>query len=157
MKNDSSVYTSKQVAKHLSIEPVTVRKYSQMLEDKGYKYKKDENNWRQYSEEDIKYLEYLIKLKKEDKTLNESVDYIASLYRSNLNISSTDMSLQEEENPLIQFMKKQEEFNEKLLQKLEDRDQQLMTAIQELQETKKQIAMTEEKNKHEKKWWKFWE
>lgn len=156
MKNDSAVFTSKQVAKHLSIEPVTIRKYSQMLEDKGYKYKKDENNWRQYTEDDIKYLEYLIKLKKEDKTLSESVDYIASLYRSNLNIANTDMSLQEE-NPLFQFIKKQEEFNKKLLQKLEERDEQLMVAIQELQETRKQIAITEEKNKHKKKWWEFWE
>ncbi|WP_445490006.1 hypothetical protein [Niallia sp. 03133] len=40
LKNDIKTYSSKDVAKRLSIEPVTVRKYSQMLEDEGYSFNK---------------------------------------------------------------------------------------------------------------------
>lgn len=149
--NDLKTYSSKEVAKRLSIEPVTVRKYSQMLEDKGYEFKKDDKNWRKYSEDDIRFLEYLCNLKSMGKSLEESVQHVAQLYRSSLAIAQPDISLQsKEENPLVQFMKSQEEFNQKLIERLDQRDKSLMAAIRELQETKKQIAVAE------KKWWRFW-
>lgn len=149
--NDLKTYSSKEVAKRLSIEPVTVRKYSQMLEDKGYEFKKDDKNWRKYSEDDIRFLEYLCNLKSMGKSLEESVQHVAQLYRSSLAIAQPDISLQsKEENPLVQFMKSQEEFNQKLIERLDQRDKSLMAAIRELQETKKQIAVAK------KKWWRFW-
>ncbi|WP_445668922.1 DUF3967 domain-containing protein [Niallia sp. FSL W8-0177] len=154
MSDDSKVYSSKEVAKRLSIEPVTVRKYSQMLEEHGYSFKKDEKNWRQYSEDDIRFLEYLSNLKSMGKTLDESVQHVAQLYRSSLSISQPDTALQteiEEENPFLLFIKSQEEFNKKLLERMDQRDKNLMAAIRELQETKKQIAAAEKK-----KWWMFW-
>ncbi|MDA6963119.1 DUF3967 domain-containing protein, partial [Escherichia coli] len=58
---------------------------------------------------------------------------------------------QEEENPFLQFMKSQEEFNKKLLERMDQRDKNLMAAIRELQDTKKQIAAASRK-----KWWEFW-
>lgn len=147
------MYSAKDVAKRLLIEPVTVRKYSQMLEEQGFVFKKDEKNWRQYSDDDIHFLEYLCHLKKMGKSLDESVQHVASLYRSRLSIARTDISLQqEEENLLLQFMKSQEEFNKKILERMDNRDKNLMAAIKELQETKKQIAAAEPL----KKWWKFW-
>ena len=55
-------------------------------------------------------------------------------------------------------MKAQHEFNQKLVEQLErieqrqiERDQQLMKAIRETQEAKKQLAATQKK-----KWWKLW-
>lgn len=152
MINDTKVYSSKDVAKRLLIEPVTVRKYSQMLEEKGYCFKKDEKNWRQYTEDDIRSLEYLCNLKSMGKSLDESVQHVASLYRANLDIARPDISLQQEENPFFQFMKSQEEFNKLLLERMDQRDKKLMAAIKELQNTKKQIAAT-----GRKKWWRFWE
>lgn len=150
MKNDL-YYSSKDVAKRLSIEAVTVRKYSQMLEEQGYSFKKDEKNWRQYSEDDIRFLEYICHLKEMGKSLDESVQHVASLFRASLLIAKPDISLQEEENPFVQFIKKQEEFNKKLLERMDQRDNNLMAAIRELQDTKKQIAAASRK-----KWWEFW-
>ena len=153
MEGDTKVYSSKEVAKRLSIEPVTVRKYSQMLEEHGYSFKKDEKNWRQYIEEDIRFLEYLSNLKSMGKTLDESVQHVAQLYRSSLAISQPDTTLQkgkEEENPFLLFVQRQEEFNKKLLERMDQRDKNLMAAIRELQETKKQIAAAK------KRWWHFW-
>lgn len=154
MDNDTKVYTSKEIAKRIKVEPVTVRKYSQMLEDKGYIFKKDEKGWRQYSDDDIRSLEYLCNMKNMGKSLDESVKHVASLYQSNLNISNTDTSLQQEENPLLEFMKRQEEFNKKLIERMDQRDKNLMAAIRELQETKKEIATTAQEQK--KRWWQFW-
>ncbi|MGA0636344.1 DUF3967 domain-containing protein (plasmid) [Bacillus thuringiensis] len=149
---DDLYYSSKDVAKRLSIEPVTVRKYSQMLEEQGYSFKKDEKNWRQYSEDDIHFLEYVCHLKDMGKSLDESIQHVASLFRSRLNIANIATSLQqEEENPFLQFMKSQEEFNKKLLERMDQRDKNLMAAIRELQDTKKQIAAASRK-----KWWEFW-
>lgn len=150
MQSDLKIYSSKDVAKRLSIEPVTVRKYSQMLEEEGYLFKKDEKGWRRYNEDDIRFLEYLINMKLMGKSLEDSVKHVASLYRSSLNIAKPDISLQEE-NPFLQFIKSQEEFNKKLLERIDQRDKNLMAAIRELQETKKQIASAARK-----KWWQFW-
>lgn len=157
MKNDTIIYSSKDVAKRLSIQPVTVRKYSQMLEEQGFSFDKDEKGWRQYSEDDIRYLEHLCNMKTMGKSLDEAINHIASLYRSNLSIAPTAISLQEG-NPLIEFIKAQQEFNQKILERFEasekrqiERDQNLLKAIRETQEVKKQLAAAQQK-----KWWQFW-
>jgi len=151
MKSDK-IYSSKDVAKRLSIEAVTIRKYSQLLEEQGYSFKKDEKNWRQYSENDIRFLEYIGHLKDMGKSLDESISHVAGLYRSSLLISKPAIPLQDQENsPFFQFIKSQEEFNKRLLERMDQRDQSLMAAIKELQETRKQIAITKQK-----KWWQFW-
>lgn len=157
MKNDIKTHSSKDVAKRLSIQPVTVRKYSQMLEEQGFSFKKDSNGWRQYSEDDIRYLEYLCNMKTAGKSLDEAIKHIATLYRSNLTIAPPAIPLQDKD-VLFEFMKAQQEFNQKILERLEasekrqiERDQNLMIALRESQEVKKQIAATQQK-----KWWKFW-
>lgn len=157
MQNNTKTYSSKDVAKRLSIQPVTIRKYSQMLEEQGYPFAKAENGWRQYSEDDIRFLEYLRDMKNMGRSLDESVQHIASLYRSNLTISPSAIPLHEK-NPLIEFIQAQQEFNQKILERLEaqekrqiERDQNLIKALRESQEAKKQIAATQQK-----KWWHLW-
>lgn len=161
MKSNIKTYSSKDVAKRLLIEPVTVRKYSQMLEEEGYSFTKDEKGWRHYSEDDIRFLEHLCTTKSMGKSLDESVKYVASLYRSSLSIAQPDTSLQAE-NVLFEFIKSQHEFNQKILERLEaqekrqiERDENLVRALRESQEAKKQIAAAATKAT-KKKWWHFW-
>lgn len=156
MKSDTKIYSSKDVAKRLSIQPVTVRKYSQMLEEKGVPFAKDEKGWREYSEDNIKFLEYLCNMKSMGKSLEESIERIATLYHANLAIAQPAIPLQEE-IILAEFMQAQHEFNQKLMEQLErieqrqiERDHNLMQALRETQETKKQLAAI-----HKKKWWIF--
>lgn len=158
MKHDTVMYASKDVAKRLSVQPVTLRKYAQLLEDKGVSFKKDEKGWRTYSEENIRFLEYLCNMKMMGKSLEEAADHIAALYRANLAIAQPAIPLQEEHS-FTTFMKAQHEFNQKLVEQLErieqrqiERDQQLMKVIRETQEAKKQLAATQKK-----KWWKLWD
>jgi len=94
MKSDTKIYSSKDVAKRLSIKPVTVRKYSQMLEEKGVPFAKDEKGWREYSEDNIKFLEYLCDMKSMGKSLEESIERIATLYHANLAIAQPAIPLQ---------------------------------------------------------------
>lgn len=149
MKNDTKIFSSKEVAKRLLVEPVTVRKYSQLLEEQGYSCQKDEKGWRQYSEHDIRYLEYLCNMKSTGKSLEESVKHVASLYHASLSILSSDTTLQEE-NPLLNFIKEQQEFNNQIIDRFEaqekrqkERDINVINALNQSLEVKKQ-------------WWKFW-
>lgn len=156
MTNATQTYSSKEVAQRLSIQPVTVRKYAQLLEDKGFSFPKDEKGWRQYSEEHIQSLEYLCTMKSLGKSLDESAERIATLYRMNLSIAQPAIPLQEE-NIFMEFIKSQYDFNQKLAEQLNkieqrqmeqqqiDRDRNLMQTIRESQE---QRAATEPK-----KWW----
>jgi hypothetical protein len=74
-----------------------------------------------------------------------------------LSISQPDNSLQEG-SPWEVFLKKQEEFSQKILDRLEaqerrqvERERILMESLRELLEARKQIAVTSQN-----KWWKFW-
>lgn len=157
MKHATNTYSSKDVAKRLSVEPVTIRKYSQMLEEQGYSFKRDNNNWRRYSEEDIVFLEYICNMRDMGKSLDESIHHVASLYRLNLSIAKPDTALQEPKEQLMNFIQNQQEFNQQILERLEaqeqrqaERDQSLMHVLRESLEAKQQIAASK------KKWWKFW-
>lgn len=151
-------YASGEIAKRILVEPVTVRKYSQMLEEKGYVFEKDNKGHRRYSETDLTALQHLITLRQGGLSVEESIEKIAELYKLNLAILRTDMPLQQEESPLLTFLKRQEEFNQKILERFEvqekrqsERDENLMKALRETQEVKKQIAAASQK-----KWWQFW-
>ena len=158
MKNDITLYASKHVAKRLSVQPVTLRKYAQLLEAKGVSFTKDEKGWRTYSEENIRFLEYLCNMKTMGKSLEEAANHIATLYHAHLAIAPPAIPLQAEQS-LTDFIQAQHEFNQKLVEQFErmeqrqlERNQQLMQAIRETQTVKKQLAATTQ----QKKWWKFW-
>lgn len=161
MKSDTRTYTTKEIAKRLAIEPVTVRKYVQLLEDKGYIYEKNEQNWRVFGEEDLKSLEYFVVLRSTGISVEQAAERVASLYQHKLSVSNTDIAIQAE-NPLMQFIESQEKFNRELLdrldrqqeyidQRLNQRDELLVTALREILDSKKQIASSEKK-----KWFQFW-
>ena len=155
--HDHKIYSSKEVAKHLSIQPVTVRKYSQILESKGYSFTKDSNNWRLYSEDDIKTFKYLLSMRSAGHSVEDSADHVAGLYQANLSIARPDTTLQTQ-GALVEFIKQQQDINQQILERLDsiekqqiERDQKLINALRHPQEAKKQVAAATRK-----KWWQFW-
>lgn len=52
---------------------------------------------------------------------------------------------------LIEQQKQQQDFQKAVIQRMDERDQNLMVMIRETQETKKLIAATQQK-----RWWQFW-
>lgn len=156
MANDKT-YSTGEVAKRIMVESVTVRKYAQMLEEKGYVFEKDQKGWRQFKETDLHAFEHLATLRHGGLSVEDSIDNIARLYHQNLSILPTDTSIQNDE-PLKDFMKTQREFNQKILERLDqqerrqnERDKNLMNLINQSLETQKQLATTKQK-----KWWEFW-
>lgn len=151
-------YSSGDVAKQIRVESVTVRKYAQMLEDKGYEFEKDQKGWRKFSEADLNAMKHLVTLRHSGMNVEEATETIVSLYRQNLSISVSDTTLQQEKNEIQIFIESQQAFNQKLLERLEaqekrqaERDQHLMQVLKETQETRKLLAAAKEK----KKWWPF--
>lgn len=78
-----------------------------------------------------------------------------------------DVVLSEVVNQLRESMKKQEEFNKLLLQKLdeqnqyiheklEQRDKMLLESMKESMEFRKEVAISEKESAAKRRWWEFW-
>lgn len=156
------IYTTKEVAKEALVEAVTIRKWAQILEEKGYIFDRNEKGWRLFTEKDVYNLRHFATLRSTDMNVEEVADNIVRYHVANINILPSDTAIQDD--PLTDFMKRQEAFNERLMQRLDQqeryieeslkkRDKQLMEALKETMEAKKMIAAAV----HEKKkWWQFW-
>ncbi|MBM7543269.1 MerR family transcriptional regulator [Amphibacillus cookii] len=162
-----ATYATKEVAERLDIKTVTVRKYTQELEDKGYKFEKNESNWRIFHADDLQALAYLQVLRNQGKSVSESAEKVAELQQSNLSYRINDTAIQtgDTKNDMEKYIERQEEFNKALIdrldkqqkyidQRLEERDQNLMKFMNDMQEQRKLEVQQQEQGK---RWWKFWE
>lgn len=157
MSNTNKKYKSSDIARILKIKPVTVKKYSQLLEEQGYEFEKDIKGWREYTDTDLETFRALIRYKRDDIKLNEAVSKAISDTKDIIVVKSELVETDSFETTQLmrEFMSKQEEFNlliaqrlERQEQRLEQRDKNLMIAMREVLETQKQIA-------NKKKWWKI--
>lgn len=154
---NGKTFSTGEVAKRILVEPVTVRKYAQMLEEKGYSFEKDQKGWRRFEDTDLHAFEHLATLRHGGLSVEDSIESIARLYHQNLSKLPTDTSIQQGES-LKDFMETQQEFNQKILKRLDqqerrqnERDQNLMNVINQSLETQKQFVAAKQK-----KWWEFW-
>lgn len=170
-----AIYSSKDVAKSLNIQESTLRKYCLLLEQEKYHFLKNEQGHRGFVDSDIIVLRKIIELKNKnsDITLKQATKSVVAWKKGN---DITDLDTPKERydvrydvryNNLLEefktFRKQQESFNKELIDqlnkqqqyintKLEERDKNLMIAMKESMENKKEIATSKEKA-----WWKFWE
>mgnify|MGYP001062716822 CR=1 FL=1 len=165
-----SVYTTKQVADNLGIVTSTLRKWALLLEQYGYKFERNEKNQRMFFDSDMLALRNLKELTQQDgMSLENAVKSIADKGELREEISLSDFEdnskLEAKLDELLEYVKRQDEriemqeqFNKELIKRLEEqnkyiansmekRDQQLMLAMREVQETKKLIAASEEESK----------
>jgi DNA-binding transcriptional MerR regulator len=171
--NESKIiYTSSDVSTLLRIQESTLRKYALLLSEAGYNFHKSKNGHRGYFERDVIVLKKLIETKNHpDMTLKQACNAVMSWVESDSETvgdtedmnkekrydESYSMLLEEFNN----YKRQQEEFNKKLLERLdqqhnyiekrlEKRDEQLMAALRESQETKKLLLATKEEVEEEK-------
>jgi DNA-binding transcriptional MerR regulator len=171
------VYTSSDVSTLLKIQESTLRKYALMLSEAGYKFHKGKNGHRGYFEKDVIVLKRLIETKNHpDMTLKQACNAVMSWVNSSSvtdddtrDISQNNRyseSYNELLNEFHDYKKQQEEFNRKLLERLDQqhkyiedrldkRDEQLMSALRESQETKRLLLATKEEEENKAK--SFWE
>lgn len=161
------VFSASEVSTVLQIQESTLRKYALLLQNEGYEFVTNELNHRLYTDIDVITFRKMLELKdKSAITLKQAAQAVMSWHK-NKNVSNTAIS-EERYNNLLEefeaFREQQNSFNQELLKRLDkqqdyiknsinERDRQLTEALNEIIETKKQIASTEEKSKS---WWQFW-
>lgn len=170
--SSQAVYISKDVATMLKIQESTLRKYCIMLEEHGYHFHKNGHGHRGFMDNDVITLRKLIEIKSHpDMTLKQACDAIMTWIKEK-DVSPVDTTviteneqhderynelkemIQQQNELLKQMAKKMDEQQRYIDERLERRDQQLMSAIREIQEEKRvllEIAATQKK-----KWWQFW-
>src|SRR5699024_7839752 len=133
---------------------------------------KNKNGYRAFFDSDIIFLRKFIELKNEaDMSLTDAAKSVVAWF-DNVDVTTDDTEEQRyvmRYNDLInefkEFKEQQSLYNEKLLEELQkqqayidkkigQRDEMLMQALTNINDSKKQIAAAQEKEN--KRWWMFW-
>lgn len=152
------VYSPEEAAKLLKVKQPTLRKYSIMLEQQGYKIERNSQNHRYYLDKDIITLRRVITGKDSGVTLQEAINNVVNIDKNNTypNVinngdahnNSDIMELLQKQNELIkgltERLDQQQEYIEK---RLTERDRLLMDSLNEIRESKKQLAAAAEEEK----------
>lgn len=174
-------YWSREVAAHLQIGDSTVRKWCRVLEAQGYRFIKDEQDRRAFTDHDAIAMRFFKELTQEKGVALESAAkaVVARFGREAAQVvppSDTGLVVRQESateaamHRLLEHVDRQEEFNQALLQELADqrryiedslnrRDELLMRTLRESLEDRKALAAAaaeqEEAAAQARKWWKF--
>jgi DNA-binding transcriptional MerR regulator len=171
-------FGTKEVSEMLNVGDSTLRKWCIALEKEGYTFTKGVRNSRAFIKKDIVVLEDIkLLLQESGMNLESTVKVtLAKHRRENMNDNNSDngertpLVLQENGSKIsdttsLEYLKVQEQLLERveriersheerlksIEEKLDYRNKLLLETLQEIQDTKKIIAVTKEK-----KWWEFW-
>lgn len=162
---EERAYWTHEIAESLSISDSTLRKWCLELERHGYVFVKGENNSRAFLVRDLNLLariKHYVRVEKLtiEQAVSQSLQEFKESSSTNVKLANDGRSLlqggvrgsfEQELQQLNERMEKQEKFNEKLIERLEERDRNLMLVLKEIQETKKELLEAKQN-----KWWKFW-
>lgn len=154
-------YWNNEVAERLGMGKSTLRRWCLELEKQGYTFTKGEQDSRAFLEQDVLLLEKIKKLQCEGNKLENAIKQVLS-EREQVSLTPVktphlpelDFSTEREKlkQELLQEIKQELLGTEqRILERLEERDQLLMQHFREVQETKRLVAATQQK-----KWWEFW-
>lgn len=160
-------YSPSDVAEQLNIQSSTLRKYADVLEKEGYIFLKNERGHRKYRESDVMVFRKVINLKNDtDMTLENATKQIVSWHQGievlplerheierykepDFNDTTLQMMIQDQKA----VIEKQNKLLKELTNRLTEQDQrfaqkelELMSAIQTLQESQQFIAMNTNEN-----------
>lgn len=162
-----TLYSPGDVAEQLGIQSSTLRKYADVLEKEGYTFIKNERGHRKYRESDVMVLRKVINLKNDtDMTLESATKQIVSWHQGvevlplerheveryeepDFNATPLQAMIQEQK----EVIEKQNELLEELTKRLTEQDQrfaqresELLSAIQSIQDSQKLIAVNSSKD-----------
>jgi DNA-binding transcriptional MerR regulator len=141
-------YWNNEVAERLGMGKSTLRRWCLELEKQGYTFTKGEQDSRAFLEQDVLLLKKIKKLQSKGSKLEQAIEQAPPTPMNTP--SSPELDLQAERRKLKQELLqeiKQELLGteQRILKRLEERDQLLMQHVREVQETKLLLAATEEK------------
>lgn len=157
-----TLYTPSDVAQQLMIKPSTLRKYADLLEIEGYSFEKNERGHRKYRESDVMVFRKVINLKNDtDMTLENATKQIASWHQGvevlplerheverykepDFNATTLQTMIQDQKEVIEKQNELLQELNKRLAeqdQRASQRENDLLNAIQTIQECQKAIAL----------------
>jgi DNA-binding transcriptional MerR regulator len=158
-------YFGSEVASTLKIGSSTLRKYSLALEEQGYVFDRGMNNSRIFYQKDVAMIQRIMNaMNKKNITLEQAIKLAISSVPEDI-VATAVMDKQTESSigvAMLERLERLEKINLELVKRLEEqqrmlqerdtkRDEQLITVLREVQESKQLIATTKDK-----KWWEFW-
>lgn len=172
MNNESLTFDTLTVSQIIGVQESTIRKYCTLMQKYRYTFNKNSVGRRVFYAKDIEVIKSIAALKNTSTlTLEQAVHRILNADIDDITnteaISNHDQLLQQ----FAEFKQQQIQFNQKLLEQLdqqqtyikhsiEERDQLLMQSLKESMESRKQLAITlneiEQQNQRKKSRWLFW-
>jgi DNA-binding transcriptional MerR regulator len=161
----AAIYSPSDVSDLLKVKESTLRKYSLLLEKYNYQFQKNDRQQRWYTDNDVIVLRKIVTLKDNaDMTLEKAVESVVlwskggeetlpstdinpDLKRYNKGIAELKQMIQEQNEQILKLGEVITKQNEFIMSKLQERDQELIKGLRELQETKKLIAADQEGKK----------
>ncbi|EJS44906.1 hypothetical protein ICE_05863 [Bacillus cereus BAG1X1-2] len=162
----AQTYWGSEVAKNLGIGSSTLRKYCLALEEAGYPFERGNNNSRIFYHKDVATIERLVTaMNKKNVTLEQAINLAMASVEEN-EIATVDTYIvadTEHIKVLTERIERLEQLNLELIQRLdqqskflqetdaqriireEQRDSQLMQVLREIQDSKRLIAVSEQK------------
>lgn len=169
-------YWISEVSELTSININTIRKYCLLLEQNDYLFIRDDQDRRAFRTQDIIAIQEVTRLKKAEKiTLEEAATRVAKMYSQtendqpgimptitqnpfNADKNTLEMDIKAELDTITKRLNEVVQFNESLVQKLEQRDEEHFKRLDELMktqlETRRLIAAAQDHPT--KKWYQFW-
>lgn len=157
-----TLYSPGDVAEQLGIQSSTLRKYADVLEKEGYTFIKNERGHRKYRESDVMVFRKVINLKNDtDMTLENATKQIVSWHQGvevlplerheveryeepDFNATTLQTIIQDQKEVIEKQNYLLQELNKRLAeqdQRFTQRELELMSAIQTIQDSQKLIAM----------------
>ncbi|MEW9204592.1 DUF3967 domain-containing protein [Bacillus wiedmannii] len=157
-----TLYSPGDVAEQLGIQSSTLRKYADVLEKEGYTFIKNERGHRKYRESDVMVFRKIINLKNDtDMTLEDATKQIVSWHQGvevlplerheieryeepDFNATTLQTMIQDQKEVIETQNYLLEELNKRLVeqdQRFTQRESELLSAIQSIQDSQKLIAM----------------
>lgn len=160
---------SKEMAAILRVKPVTVRKYSEILEKAGYVIIRSDSGRRQYTQKDATVFVQMKELcERSGMTIEAAANYVVARdMKENGTIAHTDvvsieqspMQYEERYEEMKQLLLTMEEHNrqqaeelDRLHRRMDEQNNNISVMLREVLETRRVVAAAEE-SRHG---WKFW-
>lgn len=172
------VYSTQQISDVLKVGRSTVNKYARSLEDAGYVFKKDENDWRAFTEHDLIMFRALVELLSRGVHYDSAIFSIVERYHTDsdrhylpvaaISSSNTFLNLEEKFDAIVFAIQSLSNcIDERVKSEVASATDQLCIQVNDMAE---QVRETRESmdekldtllcriEKHGKRipWWKFW-
>lgn len=155
------VYSPADIAKLLEVKESTLRKYSILLEDHGYKFQRNNQNQRWYNDSDITALRKLVTLKSNtDMSLKECAEQVYLWVNgSDITQPSTvvhndikrhDNDITELKTLMSELINKMDQQQKYIDERLNKHDELLVQSLRESMETRKQLAAAQQEEENKK-------